>query len=197
MNKWDERYDTLEYVYGKEPNQFLASVANKIPKGRVLCLGEGEGRNAVYLAKMDYDVTAVDASKVGLEKAHILAEEYSASINTIVSDLEEYQIAKDSWHGIVSIFCHIPKLFRSRLHQDCVNGLKTGGIFIMEAYSPNQLKYCTGGPKVPELLYDLKEIKSELKDLHFEIAREIVREVYEGTLHKGLGSVVQIMAVKK
>lgn len=197
MNKWDERFNTDEYVYGKEPNHFLESVADKIPEGKILCLGEGEGRNAVFLAKKGYDVTAVDASEIGLKKAKKLADENSVSIHTTIKNLEHFKIHKNHWQGIVSIFCHLPKSFRSKLHHDCVTGLNSGGMFVMEAYSPDQLKYNTGGPKVPELLYDPQEIIKELTGLDFIHAKEVVREIYEGSLHKGSGSVIQILAQKK
>jgi len=49
---WDERYKEEGFAYGAEPNDFLKSEFFRIPKGgRVLCLAEGEGRNAVFLAK--------------------------------------------------------------------------------------------------------------------------------------------------
>ena len=66
---WDERYNTTEYVYGTDPNAFLANVVAEMPKGRTLCIAEGEGRNAVFLAEHGHDVVAVDSSAVGLEKA--------------------------------------------------------------------------------------------------------------------------------
>lgn len=65
---WDDRYAVDEYVYGTSPNTFLAEHFQQLPKGKVLCLAEGEGRNAVFLAEHGYDVTAVDNSAVGLEK---------------------------------------------------------------------------------------------------------------------------------
>ena len=63
---WDERYNSKDYIYGEEPNSFLAENIQSIPKGKVLCLGEGEGRNAVFLARQGYEVTAVDLSSVRL-----------------------------------------------------------------------------------------------------------------------------------
>lgn len=67
---WDERYSHTEFVYGKNPNDFLASLDLKDGNNKkILCLAEGEGRNAVYMAKLGYDVLAVDQSRVGLHKA--------------------------------------------------------------------------------------------------------------------------------
>ena len=190
---WDTRYRADEYVYGTEPNDFLRSVASMIPKGKVLCIAEGEGRNAVYLAQQGYDVTAVDSSSVGLAKAQRLAQTRSVKIETIVADLAEYQIEPHTWQGIVTIFGHLPPAIRADLHRRCVAGLVVGGAFILEAYSPRQLQYDTGGPPVAELLMELSELKHELAGLHFHSAHEIEREVVEGRGHTGLGSVVQIL----
>ena len=101
---WDQRYSADEYIYGKDPNEFLAKAVDNIPKGKVLCLAEGEGRNAVFLAQHGYEVVAVDSSSVGLEKANKLAQERGVTIQTIVTDLAHFDIEPDSWDGVVSIF---------------------------------------------------------------------------------------------
>ena len=109
---WDERYSPDEYVYGKDPNQFLEDNYNAIPKGKVLSLAEGEGRNAVFLAKQGYSVTAVDASQVGLSKAKKLAEENGVELELIRGDLVDFDIGENKWDGIVSIFCPLPSALR-------------------------------------------------------------------------------------
>ena len=109
---WDERYSPDEYVYGKAPNQFLEENYNAIPKGKVLSLAEGEGRNAVFLAKQGYSVTAVDASQVGLSKAKKLAEENGVELELIRGDLVDFDIGENKWDGIVSIFCPLPSALR-------------------------------------------------------------------------------------
>ena len=114
---WDERYAEEEFAYGTKPNDFLVEASRHIPKGRVLCLCEGEGRNAVYLAEQGYMVTAVDASAVGMAKAQKFATERNVKIETIVSDLDDYSIPEDTFDGVVSIFCHVPKDLREKVHQ--------------------------------------------------------------------------------
>lgn len=195
--KWDERYAGSDYVYGKEPNLFLKEKYNLIPKGRVLSLAEGEGRNGVFLAGEGYQVTGVDSSKVGLAKAERLAEETGVSIETVYSDLSDYDMGRGKWEGIVSIFCHLPPDLRKSLCRRVVEALKPGGVFLMEAFTKDQLKYKTGGPKNIDLLYDLEELKIDLAPLEFETARKIVRDVEEGTHHNGCASVVQIVGVKR
>lgn len=135
---WNERYSQPDYVYGTEPNEFLASVADRIPPGPVLTLAEGEGRNGLFLASRGHDVTAVDQSEVGLAKARRLAEERGLSIRTQQADLADFAIEPGAWAGIVSIFCHLPKSIRVPLHAAVVEGLRPGGVFILEAYTPKQ-----------------------------------------------------------
>lgn len=193
---WDERYSADEYIYGTEPNEFLAGVASQIPGNKVLCLAEGEGRNAVYLAGLGYDVTAVDASSVGLKKAQRLARERGVKISTIVSDLGEFEIEPDGWDGIVSIFCHVPPAIREPLHRKVVAGLRSGGMLVLEAYRPKQIEYGTGGPPVPELTMTLEGLRQELSGLEFKHAEELDRDVTEGLFHTGIGAVVQVVAIK-
>lgn len=193
---WDQRYDTDEYIYGTEPNGYLRSAASKIPRGKVLCLGEGEGRNAVWLAGLGGEVTAVDSSSVGLKKALRLAADRGVEIETIVSDIEDYTIEPDSWDAIISVFFHLPPEPRKRLHRQVAAGLKPGGVFVLEAYTIDQLRFNTGGPRTVELLMSLEILKRELEGLNFEHGVEKERNLIEGKLHTGKGAVVQILAFK-
>ena len=193
---WDERYSAEDYVYGTDPNEFLANAAREIPKGKVLCIAEGEGRNAVYLAEHCYDVLAVDSSSVGLEKAKKLAKQRGVSIDTVVADLADFEIQPNSWDGVVSIFAHLPPEIRKTLHQKMVNGLRPGGVLVLEAYRPEQLNYKTGGPPVAEFMMTLELLEQELAGLEFKHAVELDRDVVEGQFHTGKGAVVQIVAIK-
>src|SRR4051812_40107727 len=98
--RWDERYSGPEFAYGTEPNDFLAAVADRIPPGPVLMLGEGEGRNAVFLAGLGYEVVAVDQSEAGLAKARRLADERGVRVRTRRADLRDYPIEPGAWAGI-------------------------------------------------------------------------------------------------
>jgi len=193
---WDERYGKPGRAYGTAPNAFLVSVADRLPKGRILSLGEGEGRNAVYLASRGYDVVGVDGSRVGLAKASELAAERGVSITTVLSDLGDYVIEPGAWDGIISIFCHLPKVLRERVHRDVVRGLTPGGVFVLEAYTPAQLHRHTGGPPTADLMMSLPQLERELDGLVFVHAQEVEREVVEGRSHTGLSAVVQVVAVK-
>lgn len=194
---WDERYNTKEYAYGKQPNAFLAERYSAIPTGNVLSLAEGEGRNAVFLAKQGYSVTAVDSSAVGLKKAEALAIESGVEINLIHADLAEYNIEMNQWDGIISIFCPLPSAIRKVLHRKVVSVLNPGGVFLLEAYTPDQLKYDTGGGKLADTMVTQNSLRKELDGLSFVHILELERNVLEGIYHTGLGAVVQVIAKKE
>jgi SAM-dependent methyltransferase len=197
-NPWDERYRTQEYYYGTEPNDFLKENAWRIPSnGKVLCLAEGEGRNAVYLAGLGFEVTAVDGSRVGLEKLSKLAHSKGVRVQTVVSDLNEFNLGLRQWDGIVSIWCHVPPLVRGKLHRQVVDGLRLGGAFLLESYHPRQLEYKTGGPPSADLMMTKDSLSRELDGLEFELLREFDRDVHEGRGHKGKSAVVQCVARRK
>ncbi|MEZ4364511.1 MAG: class I SAM-dependent methyltransferase [Kofleriaceae bacterium] len=192
---WDERYGEAGFAYGDAPNDFLAAQAARLPPGgAILSLAEGEGRNAVYLAGLGLRVTGVDASSVGLAKARELAAARGVTIETVVSDLADFDLGVDRWDGIVSIWCHTPAPLRARLHRAAVAALRPGGVFILEAYTPKQLEYKTGGPRTAELLMSLGALREELAGLELLHAEETVREVHEGRYHDGMSAVVQVVA---
>jgi SAM-dependent methyltransferase len=191
---WDQRYSSDTYVYGTEPNGFLVTAAARLPPGKVLCLGEGEGRNAVWLAAQGHAVTAVDASGVGLRKAQRLAAERGVRVTTVHADLAAFDIEPGAWDGIVSIFCHLPPALRADVHRRCVAGLRPGGVLLLEAYTPRQVGLGTGGPPTAELMMDAETLRTELAGLKLLELRECEREVHEGEFHNGLGAVVQLVA---
>ncbi|MDZ7267258.1 MAG: class I SAM-dependent methyltransferase [candidate division KSB1 bacterium] len=193
---WDERYSVAEYVYGTQANDFLVSVWPRLPAGKVLCLAEGEGRNAVFLAEKGFEVVAVDSSAVGLAKLARLAQTRGVKVETVCADLADFEMAREAWSAVVSIFAHLPRAVRAPLHRRVVAGLQPGGVFVLEAYTPAQLQFKTGGPSSLELLMDLPTLLEELRGLDFLIAREVEREVQEGLLHRGRSAVVQILAGK-
>lgn len=196
---WDARFAERTLAYGDAPNDFLASVAARLPVGRTLCLAEGQGRNAVFLAERGHDVLAVDLSAVGLQRARQLAAEREVEIETQVLDLSEFPIEPGAWDVIVSIYAHTPSDVRRRLHGQVAAGLRAGGAFVLEAYTPEQTRRDTGGPSgegAIDITMTEAGLRDELAGLRLEVAHEIEREVIEGPYHTGLASVVQVLAWK-
>ncbi|MBL8920542.1 MAG: class I SAM-dependent methyltransferase [Myxococcaceae bacterium] len=193
---WNHRYAMPGFAYGTEPNDFLREVAPTL-RGPVLSLGEGEGRNAVFLAQRGLDVTAVDLSPTGLEKASALARERGVRLTTQVADLADYDLGADRWGAIVALWCHLPPWVRTRVHQAVGKALVPGGVLVLEAYTPRQLAFDTGGPKNAELLYEPDAVRAELAGLDLERCVEVEREVSEGEWHRGRSAVLQVLARKR
>lgn len=194
---WDERYKSTPFYYGKMPNDFVVSSVAHIPKGEVLCLAEGEGRNSVFLARSGYQVTGVDLSEQALSHAQQLAKENKVEVHYEHADLSNYEFGKNRWAGIVSVFCHLPREIRRELHRRVVEGLCVGGAFVVEAFAPAQLSLGTGGPKDPDLLISLKDLKLELEGLDFVVAEETDRIIFEGIGHNGPSAVTQLIGIKR
>lgn len=196
-NPWDDRYSSSENYYGNEPNDHLREWAHLLaPNSSILSLGEGEGRNALFLLKQGHQIVATDFSQVGLNKLKKLAEAMGKSVEIKAGDLADFEFGTSKWDGIVSIWCHMPSELRREIHRKAVESLKPGGLFILEAYTPEQLKYKTGGPPVADLMMTLTDLKSELVGLDFIYAEEKVRDVFEGKGHHGTSSVVQVIGRK-
>lgn len=193
---WNERYASDEFAYGTEPNSFLVQNASLLTSP-VLSLAEGEGRNAVFLASLGLDVLGVDASDVGLAKAQKLAASRGLAIRTEVADLASYEPAASHYGSVISISAHLPSRLRNTFYPLVERSLKPGGVILLEAYTKAQLARTTGGPKDPDLLVDLAELKQQFPNCEPIIAQEIEREVIEGTFHTGLAHVVQFIARKK
>jgi len=197
MVDWDARYSDEGWAFGTDPNDFLREQADQLPVGRILCLAEGQGRNAVWLAQRGHDVTAVDQSAVGLRDAHRLAAERGVTITTVRADLDDYAIEPGTWQGIVSIYAHVDGALRARVHSRVERGLAPGGVFVLEAYRPEQIGRGTGGPPEDDRMVNLERLRRELPSLEFVVAREIDREVLEGHRHRGMSSVVQLVARRR
>lgn len=193
---WDERYSEPGFAYGTAPNDFLVEMADKIRLGPVLCLAEGEGRNAVFLAGRGHQVLAVDQSAVGLEKARVHAEAHGVNLSTQACDLAEFEFEPGHYGAIVSIWAHTPPEIRKVVHARCVRALRPGGLMILEAYRPSQVGRGTGGPPNPAFCMTAAQLRSELDGLEFAMLVERERQVDEGKYHRGLSDVVQMLALR-
>lgn len=194
-NFWDERFGQAEYVYGREPNAFLAEHHLVFPKGaRILSLGEGEGRNAVFLGRQGYDVTALDASEEGMRKLSRLAAEGGVLVSQRLEDVMRADLGRSRWNGIVSIFCHLPSADRQVLYGRVREALKPGGVFLSELFTPRQLAYPSGGPKDADMLVELDELRRAFEGFEIVLADEEIVTLDEGPFHQGLASVVRFIA---
>ena len=193
---WNKRYASRDFLYGTEPNSFLAEHYSLL-SSPVLSLSEGEGRNAVFLASRGLEVIGVDISGVALEKAKGLAESCGVEIKTVVADLATFVPEENHYGSVISISAHLPSRIRSRLYPLIERSLKRDGVVVLEAFSENQLSRSTGGPKDADMLMTFEKLQQEFPNLEPVLLREVEREVSEGAGHTGLASVVQFIGRKK
>lgn len=192
---WDARYGGAEYWYGTEPNAWLAAEARRLrPGGRVLAVADGEGRNGVWLARQGFAVTSVDVSRRGLEKARALAERHGVALELVEADLRTWDWPVARFDGVVAIFAHFPRTVRARLHRQMLEALVPGGLLLIEAYSPYQHLFRTGGPQDLDLLYSAFRLQRDLDGAELLLLEETETELCEGVGHRGRSAVVRCIA---
>ncbi len=193
---WNDRYSSEDFVYGKKPNKFFKSEIDKLPPGNLLLPSEGEGRNAVYAAKLNWTVDAFDQSEKGKEKCEALAAGNNVSVNYTVTDALDIQLEEDKYDLIAFIFAHYPSSIRKQVHQKCIKALKPGGLLLLEAFNPLQLNNQSGGPKNIDMLYTADLLKHDFASLNIKYLEELTVDLSEGKHHSGKGDVVRIIATK-
>ncbi|MCF8422911.1 MAG: class I SAM-dependent methyltransferase [Bacteroidia bacterium] len=197
VNFWNTRYKEAEFAYGTVPNDFLKSKIQVFkPNSKILCLAEGEGRNAIFLAEHKHDVTAIDYSLEGLKKLQKLASDKNLSVETVCIDLNHYKIEENKWDAIICIFGHFPEPLRQTVFNQVYSALKKDGVFLMEAYHKDQINYKTGGPQVADLLYSAEELQIDFSEFKNRSIETSIKEIEEGKYHKGTSFVIQVMAHK-
>lgn len=199
---WDTRYSASEFAYGEAPNQFYKDHLHLIPpRGKILFPAEGEGRNMVYAATQEYEVTAFDYSTQGRTKAQQLAKKYGVSIDYRIGGLEDMMFEPQSFDGIVLVFAHFFSDIRNQYHQKLATLLKPGGLIILEGFSVNHLIYSalnpkSGGPKNRQMLFSKDLLKQDFKSLScLSISEEII-QLNEGIYHQGDASVIRYIGKK-
>jgi len=195
--KWDKRYSGDEFVYGEEANSLFMKHLDPKSKKRVLLPGEGEGRNALFAVKNGCYVHAFDQSEVGAGKAVNLVRSNGFSIEYQICSCEEFDAPNDYYDAIGLIFLHLPWPLREEFHFKMRKYLRQGGRIIAEFFSKKQIDLNSGGPKNLELLYSLEEIKEDFEGFDIILLEEKKIELNEGSLHKGLAWVIQLVAEKK
>jgi len=193
---WNERYAEKEFAYGKEPNQFLKDNLHKLPKGKILFVAEGEGRNAVFAAQNGYEVVAFDYSESAKNKALTLAKEQNIRLDYLVSDVMDVPFEPESFDAIVFIFAHFPAVFRKQAHQKLVSFLKPDGKVLFEAFEKNQLQFTSGGPKELAMLFSEEEVKEEFPSIDFDFLKIEIIDLAEGPYHQGKGAVIRFIGTK-
>ncbi|MFO7844313.1 MAG: class I SAM-dependent methyltransferase [Bacteroidales bacterium] len=195
LNQWDKRYNRSEYIYGTEPNLFLKDFIEKNKPGKLLLPGDGEGRNSVYAAKSGWQVTAFDSSKIAKAKALKLARQMNVSIQYDVCSVMDFNV--DHKFNLISlIYLHLEPKIRKSFHQKLVEHLTEDGHILLEVFSKEQVHNSTGGPKNPDMLYSIDELKHDFDGMNIKFLEKTTTYLSEGTHHNGQANVIRLLASK-
>jgi 2-polyprenyl-3-methyl-5-hydroxy-6-metoxy-1,4-benzoquinol methylase len=195
---WDKRYGESGYAYGTEANQFLTEQQHRLKPGmKTLVVGDGEGRNGVWLASKGLEVLSIDLSPVGLKKAEALAIERQVKIQTQCADLTTWNCPKAVYDLVVAIYVHFAPEVRQRMHRSMLKALKPGGLLILEAFNIGQLQYQieydSGGPKLGSMLYTPDMLRQDFAGRKILELIETITELHEGQYHNGKASVIRLV----
>jgi SAM-dependent methyltransferase len=198
FDRWQARYATPDYIFGSEPNEFLARCQRLLPRtGKVLAVADGEGRNGVWLAKQGLDVTSIDFSPIAQEKARALAKDNRVAVTFIQADVHAWIYPAETFDVVAEIFTQFSTpAERAPKWAGMRRALKRGGLLIVQGYTPKQLDYGTGGPKQVENLYTRAMLEHAFGDLDDVQILEEERELHEGAAHSGMSAVIGLTARK-
>ena len=196
---WNERFDKEEFIFGKEPNEYLVEQTNQYlkPGNSVLCIADGEGRNGVWLAKRGMQVTGFDVSDIALMKANQFAKENNVEIQYSLCDTDGFDWQANAYDAVIGIFIQFADpVMRARIFEQVHQTLKPGGIFILQGYTPKQLEYKTGGPSLIEHLYTEEMIRDLIREFEILNLTCYEKELSEGARHTGMSALLGMVAKK-
>lgn len=201
IDRWNARYSKDEFAYGKEPNNYLKEQLEKLKAGTILFPAEGEGRNAVFAARLGWTVSAFDISTEGKRKALQLAEAHQVSIDYQVGELHTLHYKPGQFDVVALIYAHFPADVKSTIHKTLSTLLRKGGVVLFEAFSKRHLDYIArdenvGGPKDIASLFSKEEITSDFTNYDIIELEEKEIELSEGLFHNGKGSVIRFVGRK-
>lgn len=201
---WSERYQEVgeDYLFGTEPNHFLARRVSLLQKGQTaLSLADGEGRNSVWLAEQGLDVTAMDISTVAIEKARRLATGRRVAVRFMLADVLAADWPpvelRDAFDWVIGIFIQfVGPEDRERQFAAIKQLVRPGGRVLLQGYTPRQLKHKTGGPSAVENLYTPELLRAAFAGWEIEELVDYEADLSEGQGHKGRSALIGMVARK-
>jgi 2-polyprenyl-3-methyl-5-hydroxy-6-metoxy-1,4-benzoquinol methylase len=149
---WDARYAEAEPLSTVAPNRFLVEVAEGLAPGRALDLAAGAGRNAVWLARRGWQVTAVDFAAEGLRRAEALAAHHGVTIATVHADLLDHRPPEAEFDLVLLAYLQVPEDEMATIVERAAAAVAPGGTLLVVAHDRSNLEHGHGGPSRPEVL---------------------------------------------
>lgn len=189
---WNGRYSQKGTVWGAEPNEFVADRTKGMTSRRVLDLGSGQGRNAIFLAQQGHQVVAVDISEVATAQAQELAVEVGVDVDFIAADLESWDAPQAAFDLVVLAYMQAPVLIRKRVHAKAARALVDGGQVLIVAHHVDNLEHGIGGPPMVEVLFDEADLAGDFADFDVIENSRVLRHVDKGDV---VGDAIDIVFV--
>lgn len=179
---WNQRYAETGLAYGEKPNEFVREYLAGREPGRILFPCEGQGRNAIYAARLGWEVEAFDYSEVAQQTAMRQASIAGVEIDYQVQDVLEFKTEPGKYDIVFLCYVHLKPEWREQFYPELVRGLKNGGELVMEAFTRTQLAYqaVSGGPSKEELLFAPEIVRQD-----FAMLSEVYLKDFEATLDEG------------
>jgi len=174
---WDRKYGEKEQLWSREPNRHVVEEVRALAPGRALDLACGEGRHAVWLARLGWRVTAVDFSEVAIAKGQARVARERVDVDFRHADLLDYEPEPRAFDLVLVLFLQLPPDERQLVLARAESALAPGGTFVLIGHDLANLTEGVGGPSDPSVLYTPKDIVAELPDLEIEKAERVFRDV--------------------
>ena len=175
--EWDSRYAGSDRVWSASPNAWVSDTIGEWTPGRALDLGAGEGRHAVWLASLGWQVTAVDFSAVGIERGRAGARGAGVDVDWVVADVGTWEPPDGTAFDLVLLaYLHIEDDVLSKAR----GWLAPGGALVVIGHALRNLVEGVGGPSDARLLHTETEYRAASEGLLVEHLGEVVRHLPEG-----------------
>lgn len=193
---WNQRYAVSDYVFGREPSQFVVKVEPLLaPGSRVLCVADGEGRNSVFLARQGHTVTANDYAPHALAKARTLAAEAGVRVAYEQADVASWVWPRQAYDAVFAVFIQfVGPDQRDAIFAGLKQAVVPGGLVLLHGYTPKQLRFNTGGPSCVDNLYTSEMLRRAFSDCAIKRLEVYEAELNEGSGHSGRSALIDLVA---
>lgn len=194
---WNQRYAEPGFAYGLEPNLFLKEQVERLPdEAKILVPADGEGRNAIFLARQGFEVVSFDASEVGVQKARTLAEQHGLEIDARACSAQDFDFGESRYDAVALIFFHAPPEVRRYVHKQTLKCLKPNGLVLLNAFSVEQLGRESGGPKNKQMLFTEELLREDFSSCSKLTVQSYTASLNEGPYHRGEACLLSLVGSK-
>lgn len=188
LQHWNKKYAGQELVFGTTPNEFLCTQVHRLKKSaKVLAVGDGEGRNGLWLAEQGFHVLSVDGAHNGVRKATEQAKvrNLQGQFQTECADLLVWDWPIREFDALACLHLYFMPHERVTMHHKMANTLCGGGYLILECFHPDNVGRGCGGPQIEELCYRAEDLAADFATMNIHLLEETERTVAPSTFHNG------------